>query len=107
MNKSLKLKCTISGTEIAGMHLVKGSLYDGTPFTILVQEHHTLPNEPVYLSKTVDGFLRVEHVVEQGDRAAIVLPAPSIQFSTNITVNTVWLYPVDVSIKNFTRNVLG
>lgn len=82
---------------------VSGQLYDGTPFSIRAQEHHVLPNEKVEGDKSVDGFLRVEHVGEQHDRAIVVLPAPDIKFGKNITVKTHDLYPENVSINDFIR----
>lgn len=104
MTKNLKLRCTIQKSKNEGMLDVSGQLYDGTPFTLTTQEHYVLPNEKVEEEKKVDGFVRVEEVGRQHDRAIVVLPGPSLVFGKNITVKTHDLYPENVSIKDFISN---
>jgi len=49
--------------------------------------HEVLPNEPLTTEKeVVDGWMLVDHVGEQGDRAFVVLPAASIEYGKNLSV---------------------
>lgn len=101
MTKKMRLQCTIQPSETVGMWVVSSVMYEGTPFSLKVQTHHVVPNEPVEEGRIVDGFLYVEQIGQQHQRVAIVLPAAAYTYGTNVTVNALQLQPYMTDISMF------
>lgn len=100
--KLMKLRCKIAPTVEAGekgMVIASSQQYDGSPFSIKINEVNVM-----YSSDTSsDGWIAVKSTGQQGDRYAITLPAPSIQFGKQVTVKDVQLAPLHTSLDMFKK----
>lgn len=105
MVKRMILRSTVTPSEeTPGMFKVCSKHYDGTPFSLKVNQFQFTTNEPFTEEKrTVDGWLFVEHMGQQGDRAFIVLPAATIEFGKTLSVSIYDLLPPNPSIKDYTK----
>lgn len=99
--KKMRLFCLVTPTQFPELYNVSANMYDGTAFDLKVNEHKVVLNEPLSPDRAVEGWMEVEHVGEQNDRASIVLPAPSITYGTNVTVSTLKLMPYNMAISSF------
>jgi hypothetical protein len=105
MTKRMKLRGTVTHSETLGMYKVTSQHYDGTPFALKVPVHEVILNEPITEEKdVVEGWLLVDHVGEQGDRAFIVMPAASIEYGRNLSVSVHQLLPAHVTIQDYMKN---
>lgn len=103
MIKLMKIRSTIKSCGV-GVYEVTSQHYDGTPFIVKANSKQIQFNDPLEEeNQAVSGFLYVEQVGEQGDRAFIVLPTPSIQYGKNICVSTNMLRPMHDSIENYIK----
>lgn len=102
MTKLMKLSCMISLSETPGMFRATSEMVDGTPFSVKVQPQDLIFNDQLTENRTtVDGWLFVEHVGEQNSKAAITLPAPSLEHGRNVVVSALKLMPRHVTIEMF------
>ena len=77
-------------------------LYDGTSFSLNVDQVDVQLNEDFRPSKTVvTGFLFVQQEAQQSDICYLTLPKPTLNYGRQITVKSIQLMPREVSIKNF------
>jgi hypothetical protein len=79
-----------------------GTLYDGTPFDLKVDQFDVQLNEDFRPSRTtVTGFLFVQQEAQQGDICYLTLPKPSLVYGKQLTVKEIQLMPRDVTIDSF------
>lgn len=96
-----KLRGTIS-LELDRSLKFHGSLYDGTPFDLRVDQFDVQINEEFMPSRTtVMGFLFVRQEAQQGDVCYLTLPKPTLTYGRQITVRDHQLMPRVVSIASF------
>jgi hypothetical protein len=80
----------------------RGSLYDGTPFDLLVDQFDVQLNEEFLPSRTtVTGFLFVVQEAQQADVCYLTLPKPTLAHGKQITVKSIQLMPREVTIDSF------
>lgn len=104
MVKRMKLRGTITHSETLGMVRVSSVHYDGTPFELKVPIRHVALNEAITAEKpSVSGFMFVDHVGEQGDRASIVMPGASTEYGRNVTVSVNNLLPASVTLDDYKK----
>jgi hypothetical protein len=101
MNKRMRLECTVTASDTPEFYTVSSKMYDGTVFSLKVSMHQVVLNEDLDEGRAVPGWVNVEHVGEQAGRAAIVLPAPTLNFGCNVSVNALMLQPMNLNINHF------
>lgn len=103
MAKPMRMKCTISrDLESSWMWRVNAVLFDDTPLSFKTEQHNVELNEEITPTrKTVQGWVNVTHVAQQGSQVHIALPSPSIEFGKNVHVNQLVLMPLGLSIEHF------
>ncbi len=91
--------------ELDGSLTFLGKLYDKTEFSLRIDDVNQIQlNENFRANKRiVDGWLFVLRNGKQGDRCAITLPFPTINFGKYITVDEYSLMPVNASINDFIK----
>ena len=81
------LGCKVSQGQFSGEFAVQGKLFDGTGFSLFVEEEDLrLDNEPL-LGQSVDGFVRITALQEQGDLCLVALPQPTMENGNSVTVH--------------------
>lgn len=85
------------------------TLYDGTPFTVdnVTIHDFELSDEFTPGNYTVMGHLYVVQEAKQGDRCALTLPKPNIQYGHQITVNDLQLQPRFATLNDFKAKKMG
>ena len=105
--KSLKLRGVVT-VALNGAKTFTGKLYDGTPFTINVNQIDYEINESFMPEKlTVEGWLYVVQEAQQADRCYLTLPHPSIVYGKQVLVNELDLMPRNASIADFNPKTTG
>lgn len=101
MQKSMKLRGKIK-LESDNMLSFHGEMFDGTPFSLNVDQFDVQLNEAFLPSKTtVDGFLFVVQEAEQGEVCYLTLPKPSITYGKHLSVKKHLLNSRHINIKDF------
>jgi len=99
-DRLLKLYCTFSPAEEAGMVVVHSTMYDGTAFDFKINE--VLANYSSDSKK--EGWVQVVSTGQQGNRLAITLPTSSVRFGKQVTVNAFQVAPINVSLDMFKQS---
>jgi hypothetical protein len=101
MVSEMKLKGRIVLEDDRGLNFF-GEFYDGTPFSLRVDQFDIELNDEFLPSRrSVDGWLFVAQEAKQADRCYLTLPKPTIQFGKQVVVRALDLMPRRVTIADF------